>query len=744
MAVTWPLAAGLAGVMPQDRVDPGLNTWLLWWNAHSVPFTPGWWDAPQFHPAPGMLAVSEHLAGLAVLATPLQKLGASPLLAYNVLFLLSFALSALGAHLLAHELSQRHDAGLVAGLAFGFAPYRAGQLAHLQVLSAWPMPLVLLGLHLYLRTRRRRFLLLFGGAWLWQALINGYFMAFVSLLVLLWLGWFLASSRDLRAGLAIFATWALCALPLVPLVLAYSRVHALQEFAPRLDELESMSADALSWLDGAPLLLHRRAQTSGNAEAWLYPGLTAPGLVLVAALSSLLAWRRRERSPAAGWRAWLHLALAGLAALFGLVALLAAVFGSWSLRLGPLLLSVSEGALHKPLGLAFTALLVALLASPAVRSAWRAASPFVFYALATLWLWILCLGPLARLGGVPIWDKAPYFWLARLGLQALRVPARFAMPAALCLALAAALALVRLAPAAGPRRRVLAGLCVFGLLWDGWLRPLPLVAPAERLAALEPRSAGEPPGVVLELPLSVLGDPQALYRATFHGRPLANGYGGREPRHYTLLRRGLQERERSLLSALAAAGPLDVVVDREADGGRWASWMEHDARATRLAAQGRFEIFRLPRTPPAPGLGARLTVRGVRVSANRGLAGAILDGDVRTLWSSGAPQRGGERLVAELEEAQPVAAVVTWLGVGFVSYPRLLRVDTSLDGETWTTEFRGPTAGAALLGCVEAPLGVPVRLAFPPVRARYVRLAQVGQTALEHWAVAELELRGPP
>jgi hypothetical protein len=606
------------------------------------------------------------------------------------------------------------------------------------------MPLVLLGLHLYLRTRRRRYLLLFGGAWLWQALINGYFLAFVSLLVLLWLGWFLASSRDLRAALAIGATWALCALPLVPLVRAYSRVHALQEFAPQLHELESMSADVLGWLDGAPLLLHRRAGTAGNGEAWLYPGLTAPGLVLAAALSALLARRRRERAPRAGPLPWLHLAIAGLAALFGLIAASAALFGSWSAKLGPLALSVSEGALHKPLGLGFTALLVALLASPGVRSAWRAASPFVFYALATLALWILCLGPLARLGGVPIWDKAPYFWLARLGLQALRVPARFAMPAALCLAVAAALALVRLAPAPGRRRLLLAGAAAIGLLWDGWLRALPLVAPAERLAALELASAREPRGAVLELPLTVLGDPQALYRATFHGRPLVNGYGGREPRHYTLLRRGLAERERSLLDALAGSGPLDVVVDGEADGGRWSTWMQHDPRATRLATEGRFSIFRLPRTPPPPALGARLSVRGVRVSANRGPAGAILDGDLRTLWSSGAPQQGGERLVAELAETQPVAAVVTWLGVGFVSYPRLLRVDTSLDGETWTTEFRGPTAGAALLGCVEAPLGVPVRVAFPPVRARYVRLAQVGQAALEHWAVAELELRGPP
>jgi hypothetical protein len=91
-----------------------------------------------------------------------------------------------------------------------------------------------------------------------------------------------------------------------------------------------------------------------------------------------------------------------------------------------------------------------------------------------------------------------------------------------------------------------------------------------------------------------------------------------------------------------------------------------------------------------------------------------------------------------------VATIVTWLGAGFLSYPRVLRVETSLDDQNWTACFRAPTAGAALLGCVEVPLAVPLRLDFAPVSARYVRLVQAGRDEREHWAVAELELHGPP
>ena len=66
------------------------NTWLLWWNAHTVPFTSRWWNPPVFHPMRGALALSEHLAGLGVITTPVQLAGASVVTAYNVAFILSF------------------------------------------------------------------------------------------------------------------------------------------------------------------------------------------------------------------------------------------------------------------------------------------------------------------------------------------------------------------------------------------------------------------------------------------------------------------------------------------------------------------------------------------------------------------------------------------------------------------------------------------------------------------------------
>ena len=63
---------------------------------------------------------------------------------------------------------------------FGFAMMRYAQVAHLQFQWTFWMPLALLGLHQWLGERRGAALLLFGVAWLGQALSNGYFFFYFS------------------------------------------------------------------------------------------------------------------------------------------------------------------------------------------------------------------------------------------------------------------------------------------------------------------------------------------------------------------------------------------------------------------------------------------------------------------------------------------------------------------------------------------------------------------------------------
>ena len=145
-----------------DPGDPLLVTYLIWWNAHAVPLTQRWWNAPFFWPIPDALALTEHLAGLSPFTTPIQWLGGSPLLAYNLLLIASTWWTGLATHALLRRLTGRETAAYVAGLAFAFAPYRTSTLAHLQLYACWWIPLIFLGLHAYYEDGRARWLVLDG------------------------------------------------------------------------------------------------------------------------------------------------------------------------------------------------------------------------------------------------------------------------------------------------------------------------------------------------------------------------------------------------------------------------------------------------------------------------------------------------------------------------------------------------------------------------------------------------------
>ena len=77
----------------------------------------------------------------------------------------------------------RHDAALIAGLIYGFNPFRIAHFPQIQVMTSYWMPLALLGLHGYVDTRKTRWLCVFAVAWLMQALSNGYYLVFFPVLV---------------------------------------------------------------------------------------------------------------------------------------------------------------------------------------------------------------------------------------------------------------------------------------------------------------------------------------------------------------------------------------------------------------------------------------------------------------------------------------------------------------------------------------------------------------------------------
>jgi hypothetical protein len=250
------------------------------------------WNAPFYWPMPDALALTEHEAGIGVLGSPIQWLGGSPLLAYNLLLIASVWWSGLAVHALVQRLTGRRDAAWCAGLIWLFAPYRASQLSHLQVLVTWWMPVALLALHAYRADGRRRWLVVFAVAWLLQSLSNGYYLFFFAVLVALWIAVFTCRAGEWRRAAAVTGAWVVSSLPLLPVLSEYYRVQQRLNLSRTRTEMEMFGSTWASFTHASPLVRFWPVHAARTQEDFLFPGLAG----LLAVLAALIFRRRRVLS----------------------------------------------------------------------------------------------------------------------------------------------------------------------------------------------------------------------------------------------------------------------------------------------------------------------------------------------------------------------------------------------------------------------------------------------------------------
>ena len=725
LLVTFPLLQHFASALPHDVGDPSLNAWLLSWSTKQLPLTDAWWNGPMFYPAANVVALSELLLGLLPITAAVQWLTHNPLAAYNTAFVLSFPLSALAAYALALELTGRRDAALLSGLAFAFAPYRMGQLGHLQVLSYYWAPLALLGLHRYRRTNQPRWLVLFGGAWLMQSLTNGYALFHLSLLIALWVVWF---ARRLRSVAAIMLAWTVAALPLVPQLLKYRQVHASLHLARDINEVRRFGVDLADVLSPAPeLVLWGSRLLPPHPERAIFPGAT---MVILAGVW-LLTRRRAAVSPED--QKLDEPILLGLAAVAGLIAASVLAFGPWSL--GPL----TVGDFRKPFSIAVLFRLLAWLRGRWVRKAWREESVPGFYAIAAIAMLILALGPEPRLSGHPILYKPPYDWLMQLpGFDVLRVPARLVMLTLLCVSVLVAFAVAQWSAVA--RLRFVVPLIAAGIIADGLVRIDAVSVPS---GPKWPDSID----AVVEVPVGREGDFAAIFRSLSHGRPIVNGYSGYFPTHYLPFVFAMRDRQFSALGEVSRGHAIGVAVDREgADAVAAERMIGEMAGVSRVAsADDRWATFVMqPAVAPDDRWGAELAVKSVSANRRNEDVGRLADRRLDTAWGAGANQIGDEEIRIDLGSEQSIGSIVFEMGAFSFGFPRELVVEVSADESAWRSAWTGRPAVRAVHAGLTDPGRVPLTIDTGRNTGRFIRLRQVGSEPGIPWWIAELKVFAPP
>jgi F5/8 type C domain len=730
---THPLLELSGSRIAGDAGDPILNASILWWNATTVPFSQEWWNPPYFYPTTNVSAFTENLQGITPISSPVYWLTRNPLTAYNVALFLTWPLSAFAAFLLTRHLINRDDGAFLAGLAYGFSPYRMAELGHLQMVSSYWTPVALLTLHAFVEHRRGRWLALFAIAWLLQSFSNGYLMLFGGVLIGLWLLYFCSTRDSWRAVPAIVVTWMLASLPLIPVMLKYRAVHEQYGLRRSLVEPVGFSVGLPAW-----------GEVSGMIWSWrhvfpdfgvnLFPGVTA--LVLVA-VASAVAIRRQPspRNPAS--LRWLRVGLAAMTIASLTLIVIIAARGPWRMTLGDVTVRLTD--LDRAVGLAFWCGIPLLLLTHSTRHAILRRSPFLFYSIATLVMAALSCGPVLPSGGAVILEPMPYRWLMRLpGFNEVRVPARFWMLGVLCLAIAAGVGFATLKISTRFRRAAVFVLAACGIMFDGWLRELPMADPPRPWPKVERRDQPQP---ILELPLGPGWDAGGTFRSIWHRRPVVNGVSGYDPPHYAPLQSGLNDHDPAILAAIASLGSFDIVVDGSGDPDRaWAKYVAGAPGATLTATDGIRTAYRVPAAA------AHETILGeplplASVEAWRYDAAPMLDGRIDTGWADG-PQQPGQWVRIDLGRVREVGGITHGLGDAARDYPRLLAIDTSLDASSWEQAWIGRTAAAAFLGAIRSPRQADIHISFGARRARFVRLRQLDNHE-NVWLIVELKVHAP-
>ncbi len=550
MAAPFSLHPG-SGVL-SIGTDTDYHIWALGWDVHALTHRP-WalFDANIFYPLRHTLAFSENVVGSAVLAAPVIWVTGDPMLAANLVSLLSIPLSALGAWLLARRLGLSAPAAFVCGLVFGFTPPRFLRLDQFHLTTIEWMPFCLAYLHGYFATGARRDLRLAAAFFGLQALTSGHGAAMLVLAIALllaerWLhGEPVAPVRRLRD-----LGWVGAAL-LVPVALVYLPYRAAQREVGLRRALDDWSVSASSFFTSTShvqtwIVAHLPdwPWLRDPPDSWLFPGFLP--LVLAGAAFALGRRRTGDRPP----QGWWPLVAVGLdaALLFTLAVALRTA------RLGAVRLVASDKVLFAWQG---WPVWLTILGLAAARVALRSRAPFAvverlrgresapfdprgYYAVILLVCFWLAVGP-----PIGLWQWV--YWLP--GLNFVRAPSRFLLLGVLALAVLAAIGVERLFVRRPARAQVLAAAAVSGLLLAEFaalpfpVQPYRVDPPGiDRWLDTQPK-----PFAVVEMPVPDSRDVVMQERSTTrymlhslaHYQPIVQGYSGIQPPGYARLRNQL-------------------------------------------------------------------------------------------------------------------------------------------------------------------------------------------------------------
>ena len=246
-AMTLPLLFHLSDHVASDLRDPLYAMFVMTWNVRSAASGfAGFADANIFFPHRGTLFYADVLPVESILDAPVLAATGNPVLAYNIVFLITFLVSGLGMYALVRRLTGSGNAAFLAGIIFAFFPYHFAHSAHLEILFMGWIPLFFLYVHKFFDRPTAANALGMAGFYVLQVASCIYYGEYLTLFAALTFLYFIWTKRGwtsgrIWAGLAVFA--AASAAVLGPYILQFLRIHARLLFVRSSWEAEFFSAE---------------------------------------------------------------------------------------------------------------------------------------------------------------------------------------------------------------------------------------------------------------------------------------------------------------------------------------------------------------------------------------------------------------------------------------------------------------------------------------------------------------------
>ena len=289
ITMTWPQAAHWS-TRVYDADDPLLSIWRLSWVAHVLPRSPtDLFNGNIFHPEQRTLAYTDSVLLYGFAGAPLIWSGVSKVTTYNLLLLLSMALSGWAMWRYAWYLTRHFGGAILAGITFAFVPFRFDHFHHLELQATIFLPLTLLYFERLIDRQSTRDAWLMSACYVAQVYSCIYYSVFLATVLIpiaairLW-----NLPADQRAS--VIRKIIPAAIVTMVAIAPYAYTYALnrQTLGERLDsDVHFYSATLSNYLaTTAPNVLHGGWSASfGQPERFLFPGVMAMALAIAGALA---------------------------------------------------------------------------------------------------------------------------------------------------------------------------------------------------------------------------------------------------------------------------------------------------------------------------------------------------------------------------------------------------------------------------------------------------------------------------